>query len=100
MKLFLDDRRPCPRGFRVARSASDCIRLLRKHRIHVLSLDYNLGPGRPKGSEAARYIVQSRRFPKHIILHTADRQGRLSMLRLLRRNKPAGVRIGLKPYRP
>jgi len=43
MKLYLDDQRPAPPGWALARTADDAIALLRQGGVTELSLDYDLG---------------------------------------------------------
>jgi hypothetical protein len=43
MKLYLDDQRPTPPGWVLARTADDAIDLLRQGGVTELSLDYDLG---------------------------------------------------------
>jgi len=103
MNLFLDDRRPAPRGFRLVKTARECIRALNGGNIRVISLDYNLGAGQPKGIAVARHMVRKGIFPPVIIIHSNSPFGRMKMYRLLKRHKPAGVVLKLRPlpsFRP
>ncbi len=43
MKLYLDDQRPAPDGWVLAKTATDAIDLLRRGDVTELSLDYDLG---------------------------------------------------------
>lgn len=43
MKLFLDDCRPVPPGWVLAKTAHECIAILQKHKVEELSLDHDLG---------------------------------------------------------
>jgi hypothetical protein len=43
MRLYLDDRRPAPPGWTLARSADEAIAFLRQGDVTELSLDYDLG---------------------------------------------------------
>ncbi len=43
MKLYLDDQRPAPVGWVLARSAEEAIARLREGGVTELSLDYDLG---------------------------------------------------------
>jgi hypothetical protein len=43
MKVYLDDQRPAPSGWTVARTADEAISLLRHGDVTDLSLDYDLG---------------------------------------------------------
>jgi hypothetical protein len=91
--LFLDDSRPCPKGFVHAKDANECILLLRECDVCVLSLDYNLGWNAPTGLDVARFIVTSGRYPERIYMHSSSAAGRRRMLETLYPNKPDHVRI-------
>jgi hypothetical protein len=43
LKLYLDDQRPAPPGWELAKTADEAIDLLRTGNIVELSLDYDLG---------------------------------------------------------
>jgi hypothetical protein len=43
MKLYLDDQRPAPAGWTLARTADEAIHLLRLGGVTEMSLDYDLG---------------------------------------------------------
>jgi hypothetical protein len=43
MRLYLDDRRPAPPGWTLARSVDEAVRYLRQGTVTDLSLDYDLG---------------------------------------------------------
>ncbi|WP_337102602.1 cyclic-phosphate processing receiver domain-containing protein [Paenibacillus sp. YIM B09110] len=101
MKLFLDDRRRCPAGYRLARTANMCIAIIKANRISVLSLDYNLGLGQPKGSTVAKYIAANAAYPAKIIIHSNDRLGRIRMYQHLVKHKPrhAASTICIRPIK-
>lgn len=44
--LFLDDYRRCPQGFTLARNAEECLLMLKECEVGILSLDFDLGPGK------------------------------------------------------
>lgn len=91
--LFLDDARRCPKGFTLARSAEECIVLLKECEVRVLSLDYDLGWDEPTGLEVARHVAASGDYPPVIFLHTSSPAGRRLMYELLYTNKPEHVRL-------
>ena len=90
MNVFLDDLRPCPRGFVYAQNRDECVELLRSEPIGILSLDYDLGWGQPTGYEVALYIAQSGRYPDEIYLHTSSREGLEQMYKVLSDALPPG----------
>lgn len=91
--VYLDDYRPCPRGFVLASTVEECKLLVDSEEIDVLSLDYDLGWGQPAGIEAVRHIVAANRFPRRIYLHTSSPAGRQQMYALLMAHAPADVQL-------
>lgn len=95
--LYVDDLRPCPKGFVLARTAEECLLLLRECEVDMLSLDHDLGWNRPNGLELAQRMARERLFARDIYLHSANPRGRMDMFQLLYREKPEGVRVHLFP---
>jgi len=93
INLFLDDIRPCPKGFIAARSAEECLLLLSECEVDILSLDYELGYGQPNGSAVVRGLIAAERYPRQIYVHSSSPSGRALMVRLLREARPVGVEI-------
>lgn len=93
INVYLDDIRPCPRGFVAARSAEECLLLLAEFEVDVLSLDYELGYGQPNGSTVVREMIASGRYPRRIYVHSSSPSGRALMIRLLREAEPPGVAV-------
>lgn len=100
INVYLDDVRPCPRGFVVARSAEDCLLVLSASEVNVLSLDFELGLGEPNGLAVVRGIIVSGKYPKEIYVHSSSIMGRAQMVSELRAANPTGVTIhdGPIPY--
>jgi hypothetical protein len=97
INVFLDDQRPCPANFRLARSVNECVRLLKRNKVKILSLDYDLGIGQPNGMDLVRYMVKHRLYARNIIIHSANPFGRFKMYSLLNENKPKHVSITVSP---
>jgi hypothetical protein len=95
--IFLDDFRPCPKGFVAARTAEECILLMKECEVDILSLDFDLGWHALDGSEVARWIVASGRFPRRLYFHTSSPAGREKMVRLLLPALPPGVELHCGP---
>ncbi len=91
--VYLDDLRPCPKGFVLARNAAECIELLRSCEIDVLSLDHDLGWDEPTGYDVAQYIVESGKYPRDIYMHSSSAMGRSNMFQLLYKHKPEDVMV-------
>ncbi len=95
--VFLDDRRPCPPGFVLARTAEECLLLLEECEVGVLSLDYELGYGMPNGMAVVRGIIVSGKYPQEIYVHSSSWMGRAQMARALKEAAPPGVRVADGP---
>lgn len=97
MNVFLDDVRACPKGFRLARTAEQCMKLLETCKIEVLSLDHDLGYQKPTGYDVAKFMVRNKLFAPKIIIHSANPIGSIRMFLLLNKHKPEHVRIDVQP---
>jgi hypothetical protein len=91
--VYLDDYRPRPAGFVLARTIGECVLLLDSEEIDILSLDYDLGWGQPTGFEVAMHIVATGRYPRRIYLHTSSPSGRMQMYGLLMEHAPQEVML-------
>jgi len=100
INLFLDDVRPCPRGFAVARSAEECLLMLAECDVDILSLDFELGYGQPNGLAVVHGLIASGKYPRRIYVHSSSIMGRIQMVRDLRAANPAGVEIHDGPMPP
>lgn len=98
MKVFLDDIRPCPRGFVWVKSVEECLVLLRQGKVDILSLDHDLGEGKPTGYDLVKIMVEENLYPKEIYIHTANPVGRENMYKTLARYKPPSVKVYNHPY--
>jgi hypothetical protein len=93
INVYLDDIRPCPQGFVVARTAEDCLLLLAESEVNLLSLDFELGMGQPNGLAVVQGIIARGKFPKEIFVHSSSMLGRAQMVSALRAYNPPGVII-------
>lgn len=89
--IYLDDWRRRPDGFVLARNMDECLALLESDEVDILSLDHDLGPGEPTGTELVKEMVRRKLYAKRIYLHTSSALGRQRMHELLYSNKPEGV---------
>jgi hypothetical protein len=101
INLFLDDLRPCPERFTLARNTTECRLLLLENKINVLSLDHDLGT-LETGYDLVKWMVavglnRPEIYPKEIFLHTANPVGRDNMYQLLNRYKPDWVKLHYGP---
>jgi hypothetical protein len=86
IKLWLDDCRPAPAGWTLARTIAEAIALLKTGRVTDASLDYHL-IGREKGHEVATFIKEEAlagRLPRlRWRTHTSDPTGAAHMRMIL-----------------
>ncbi|MDF2723406.1 MAG: hypothetical protein K0Q59_3081 [Paenibacillus sp.] len=95
--LYLDDARPCPKGFALARDAAECIEMMSGSEVRVLSLDFDLGWEQPNAMEVVRYMVANGVYAAVIYLHTSSAAGKMQMFHMLYSNKPDHVQIYSHP---
>ena len=92
MKIYVDDLRPVPPGFKCARSVNQAIALIEKaendgDEIELLDLDHDLGDFEPDGGDAIKlldWLVERETFYP-IQFHTANPVGRANMERMIAR---------------
>jgi len=101
INLFLDDLRPCPDNFILAKNVPQCRILLQHNQVIRLSLDHDLGD-LETGYDLCKWIVEAGQYnesiyPKEIFLHTANPVGRDNMYQLLNRYKPDWVKLHYGP---
>ena len=99
--IFMDDLRPCPEGFTLAKDALECRMLLLENEVNILSLDHDLGETET-GYDFVKWLVEigmddPNIYPKVIYLHTANPVGRHNMFQLLERYKPDWVKLHNSP---
>ncbi|MNR37491.1 hypothetical protein D3C85_1555120 [compost metagenome] len=96
--VYLDDSRPCPQGFVLAKDANECITLLQDCEIDILSLDHDLGwMSKQTGMDVVIWLTQQRKFPRTIYIHTSSPSACSQMYQRLDAVKPEGM--GLYPHR-
>jgi hypothetical protein len=81
--VYLDDMRPCPKGFTLARNMEECIMLLQEYEVAVLSLDHDLGWNEKNGYEVVSWMVQHQRYAQEIYLHSSSLPARKLMYEIL-----------------
>jgi hypothetical protein len=91
--LYLDDYRPCPKGFVHAANASECNLILDECEVDILSLDYDLGWNAPTGLDVVRHMIGGSRYARSIYLHSSSPLGRQKMYELLYSHKPDYVKL-------
>lgn len=100
INVFLDDVRPCPRGFTVARTADECLTLLRECEVGILSLDYELGFGQPNGFAVVSGLIAAGKYPQEVYVHSSSMLGRAHMTKALREAGISGMTVHDGPMPP
>ncbi len=91
MKIWLDDVRPCPLGYVLAKSVNEAIRLIERYekieKIELIDCDHDLGDYAFDGGDGIKlldYLVENEKFYP-IKLHTMNPVGRDNMQRIIDR---------------
>ncbi|MCP8971029.1 cyclic-phosphate processing receiver domain-containing protein [Ectobacillus ponti] len=89
INLYVDDLRDCPEGFTIARTVEEAIHYLENYRVHILSLDHDLGEDEahnllPTGYDLVKYICERGLRADQIYLHTDNGVGRENMFETLK----------------
>lgn len=103
LKLFVDDYRPCPEGWHLARTVTEAIRVLATQPVELVSLDHDIAFQGRHGIEletfegVAWYIaamcVDDR--PACVMIHTGNPTAADRMFRIL---DEAMIPAVIKPY--
>lgn len=88
VNVYLDDVRQIPQGFVGARTAEECVAIVREYEVGILSLDFELGFEQPNGLAAVNGIIVSGRFPQEVFVHSSSLSGRAMMVKALREAAP------------
>lgn len=84
MKIYLDDRRSAPYGWRLVRWPSEAIKLLKENDVTEISLDHDLGnDSKGTGYDVLiwieRMVVIKNYHPPEIIIHTSNPSAKKKM---------------------
>ena len=111
--LYLDDMRPCPVGFILARTVDEAKEILLRGNVERVSLDHDLGAcntclrGRSPeqwleehdyqqmpncehfgtGFSLLQWMNENGYWPSEILVHTANKEARYKMLRYIEENR-------------
>lgn len=82
--IFLDDLRDIPEGFIGARTIEEALYLIENNRVHILSLDHDLGMDDegnllPTGYDLVKYFCKNGLRANKVYLHTSNVVGRKAM---------------------
>lgn len=90
INLYIDDLRTTPPGFTVARTVDEAISIIRNYKIHLLSLDHDLGMDEegnllPTGYDLVKIVCEKGLRPANkIYIHTDNVVGRKAMYETLK----------------
>lgn len=95
INLYVDDLRDCPNGYTIARNMEEAIDYLKNYKIHILSLDHDLGEDSdgnllPTGYDLVKYICENGLRADKIYLHTDNGVGRENMFHTLKAAQKRG----------
>ena len=84
MKVYLDDQRDAPNGWKLVRSAKEAIEYLKSGRVTEISLDHDLGDDAAgTGYDVIQWIeqavIENGFIPPKIHIHTANVSARVKM---------------------
>lgn len=95
INLYLDDLRKAPKGFTVARNVEEALSIMQHNKIHILSLDHDLGMDEKgnllqTGYDLVKIICQIGLRANKIYLHTSNVVGREAMYETLKASQRRG----------
>lgn len=87
-RLFLDDLRPAPEGWRLVKTARDMICLMLLHqemddKVVAISLDHDLDEGLPDGTNFVQAMISLHLHVPVVYMHSANPSGRAYQIGLL-----------------
>lgn len=88
INVYLDDVRKCPKGFILARTAEEALKLIREGHVAVLSLDHDLGINeqgkeRLTGYDLVKIFCEEGLYVDEVYMHTDNVVGRNNMYETL-----------------
>ena len=87
-------RVPVPKDLLLAKDAKECITLLQECDVDILSLDHDLGwMSKQTGMDVVIWLIQQRKFPRTIYIHTSSPSACTQMYEMLYAAKPDGMEL-------
>lgn len=85
MKLYVDDWRPAPDGWRTARTVAEAEAILARGGVEEVSLDYIIDPGLGTFEPVAHFIAQlpPALRPRRVRIHTSSAAGAARLRHIL-----------------
>lgn len=96
MKIWLDDVRPAPEGWRWCKTVDEVKLLMffESESVTEMSLDHDLGEGQPTGYDLCKWMAAENIWPtKSVGIHSMNPVGRNNMNAIIQR-----YFIGIEPY--
>ena len=94
MRLWLDDLRPAPEGWRWAKTVEEAISLLEGGEVTECSLDHDLGSDIPEGYALVLWMAENNIWPSEgIAVHSANPPGAERMCGVIERYGPYYRRV-------
>lgn len=87
-KLYVDDVKPAPSGWQLARTADEAKNFLFTGNVDWVSLDHDLGLKSKDGMEIVRFCVDHGIYPARVTLHSMNLAGRSNMFNMFLRYGP------------
>ena len=84
IRLFLDDTRPTPEGWTLARTVTEAKELLQNNTVSAISLDHDLE--NEDGMQLVDWMLRSNNVPAEIIIHSWNQIGIMRMQTVLERH--------------
>jgi len=81
MRVYLDDLRNPLEGYTLVRNVEDCITLLEKNNVDILSLDHDLGENEKDGYQVVLWLEnkiyeEPQYVPPFVVTHSQNPVGR------------------------
>ena len=82
--LFVDDCRPAPDGWELARNLAETRAWVTANGApDVVSLDHDMGDGEPTGLDIARWMLEAMALPRLCMVHSANHWGAESIVNFI-----------------
>jgi hypothetical protein len=92
VRLWVDDERCAPPGWRWAHNSDLAITALSPGEVQEISLDHDLG-GEDTTRRVVTWMIENGVWPQRVCVHTANPVGRSWLVGTIRRYAPEGVEL-------
>lgn len=99
MKLWLDDLRPPPEGWRSVKTVEEAITLLEDGEVSEASLDHDLGDGEQEGYRLCLWMAEHGVWPSRALsVHSSNPPGAERMCGVIERYGPYRRVHGIRSF--